>query len=69
MENQDTVPKTLSEIVPGTLVHTEWTTFLKKIRPLGSGGFSSVYLAEDPSNGKQYVVKECITSGKNEKIQ
>ena len=26
-------------------------------------------MAEDPSNGKKYVVKECLTSGKTEKIQ
>ena len=31
--------------------------------------FGSVYLAEDPSNGKQYVVKECFTQGKTEKVQ
>ena len=35
MENKDTVPKTLAEIVVGTLLYAEWTTFLKKIRQLG----------------------------------
>ena len=35
MENKDTVPKTLTEIVVGTLVFAEWTTFLKKIRQIG----------------------------------
>ena len=28
-----------------------------------------VYVAEDPTNGKQYVVKECVTAGKTEEIQ
>ena len=42
---------------------------MKEIRPLGSGAFGTVYLAEDPSNEKQYVVKECITENKTEKVQ
>ena len=42
---------------------------MKEIRPLGSGAFGTVYLAEDPSNSKQYVVKECLTTGKTEKVQ
>jgi len=41
---------------------------LTKIKPLGSGNFGVVYLAEDPSNGKQYVVKEVLASGKSEKV-
>jgi hypothetical protein len=28
-----------------------------------------VYLAEDPSNGKQYVVKECYAGDKDEKTK
>ncbi len=28
-----------------------------------------MYLAEDSSNGKQYVVKECFTKDKDEKIK
>ena len=31
--------------------------------------FGSVHLAEDPSNGKQYVVKECFTRDKDEKTK
>jgi len=31
--------------------------------------FGSVYLAEDPSNGKKFVVKECITTGKSTKTK
>jgi len=31
--------------------------------------FGSVYLAEDLSNGNLYVVKECMTTGRPEKIQ
>jgi hypothetical protein len=31
--------------------------------------FGSVFLAEDPSNGKQYVVKECVTKDKSERVQ
>ena len=42
---------------------------MKKIRPLGKGKFGTVYLAEDPSNGKNYVVKECVAPGKPEKVQ
>ncbi len=35
MENLDTAPKTLSEILPGTKVKQKWRTFLDEIRPLG----------------------------------
>ena len=35
MEKKDADPKTLAEINIGTLVQAEWTTFLKKIKPLG----------------------------------
>ena len=42
----------LDKIVAGTLVQAEWTTFLKKIKPLGSGNFGTVYLAEDPFDRK-----------------
>ncbi len=31
--------------------------------------FGSVFLAEDPSNGKQYVIKECVTRDKDEKTK
>ncbi len=47
----------------------DWTEFLKKIRPLGAGTFGTVYLAEDPSDGSQYVVKEVLTLGRKEGIQ
>ena len=33
--NKDTHSKMLTQIKVGTLVHAEWTSFLKKIRPLG----------------------------------
>jgi hypothetical protein len=33
--NKNTDSKMLTDIKAGTLVHAEWTTFLKKIRPLG----------------------------------
>jgi len=42
----------LDEIVAGTLVKDEWTTFLKKIKFLGSGKFGIVNLAEDPFDRK-----------------
>jgi len=42
---------------------------LKEIKVLGSGNFGIVRLAEDLSNGKQYVVKEVFTQGKIEKVQ
>ena len=42
---------------------------MKKIEPLGSGNFGTVYLAEDPSDGKKYVVKEVMTKNKNEKLK
>ena len=64
MEDKDIATKTLAEIKIGTLVKTEWTTYLNKIGPLGQGAFGSVYLAENPFNGKQYVIKECFTQGK-----
>ena len=35
MEKKDTAPNKLFEIKIGTLVHADWTTILKKIRPLG----------------------------------
>jgi hypothetical protein len=66
MESFQKAPKTIFEINIGTKVNAEWTTFLNKIRQLGQGVFGSVYLAEDPSNGKQYVVKECFTQDKPE---
>jgi len=69
MESNKNTPETLSQIELGTLVHAEWTSFLKKIRPLGSGAFGTVYLAEDPSDGKQYAVKEVFADDKSEKIQ
>ena len=69
MERYQKTPNTLFEINLGTLVQEKWTTFLKEIKVLGSGNFGVVYLAEDPSNGKQYVVKEVFTQGKTEKIQ
>ena len=69
MESYQNAPQTLFQIVLGSTVHAEWTTFLKKIRVLGSGAFGTVYLAEDPSNRKQYVVKEVFTQGKPEKTQ
>ena len=69
MESNLNAPKTLFQIVLGSTVHAEWTTFLKKIRVLGSGAFGTVYLAEDLSNGKQYVVKEVFTQGKPQKTQ
>ena len=69
MESYLNAPKTLFQIVLGSTVHAEWTTFLKKIRVLGSGAFAIVYLAEDPSSGKQYVVKEVFTQGKPQKTQ
>ena len=69
MESNLNAPKNLFQIVLGSTVHAEWTTFLKKIRVLGSGAFATVYLAEDPSNGKQYVVKEVFTQGKPQKTQ
>ena len=49
MEKSDSVPNTLVGINIGTVVQTEWTTFLKKIKPLGQGSFGTVHLAEDPS--------------------
>ena len=52
MESYQKPPETLFGIVLGTVVHADWTTFLKKIRVLGSGAFGVVHLAEDPSNGK-----------------
>ena len=52
MEDKDIATKTLAEIKIGTLVKTEWTTYLNKIGPLGQGAFGSVYLAENPFNGK-----------------
>ncbi len=52
MESYVKAPKTLFQIVLGSTVHVDWTTLLKKIRVLGSGAFGTVYLAEDPSNGK-----------------
>jgi serine/threonine protein kinase len=42
---------------------------LEEIKPLGQGAFGSVYLAEDPSDGKKYVVKEVMTSNKNENLE
>ncbi len=69
MESNLNAPNNLFQIVLGSTVHAEWTTFLKKIRVLGSGAFATVYLAEDPSNGKQYVVKEVFTQGKPQKTQ
>jgi serine/threonine protein kinase len=61
MESSLKASYSLFQIVLGSTVHVEWTTFLKKIRVLGSGTFGTVYLAEDPSNEKQYVVKEVFT--------
>ncbi len=69
MESYQNAPKTLFQIVLGSTVHAEWTTFLKKIRVLGSGAFGTVYLVEDPSNWKKYVVKEVFTQGKPQKTQ
>ena len=48
MESNQEAPQKLFEIDLGSLVQEEWTKFLKKIEPLGSGNFGSVYLAEDP---------------------
>ena len=41
---------------------------MEEIGPLGQGAFGSVYLAEDPSDGKKFVVKEVMTYNKNEKL-
>ena len=35
----------LNEIDEGTVVQAEWTTFLERIKTLGSGNFGIVYLA------------------------
>ena len=69
MEKSDSVPNTLVGINIGTVVQTEWTTFLKKIKLLDQGSLGTVYLAEDSSTGKQYIVKECMTLGKTENIK
>ena len=69
MENLDIATQTLAEINIGTLVKTEWTTYLNKIKLLGKGAFGSVYLAVNPFNGKQYVVKEDFTQDIPEKTQ
>ena len=61
METQIKIPNNLFEINIGTVVNAEWTKFLKKVEVLGSGNFGTVYLTEDISNGKQYVVKEVFT--------
>jgi len=42
---------------------------LKEIKPLGVGTFGTVYLAEDPSDGSEYVVKEVFTLGRKESLQ
>ena len=69
MENLDIATQTLAEINIGTLVKTEWTTYLNKIKLLGKGAFGSVYLAVNPFNSKQYVVKEDFTQDIPEKTQ
>ena len=69
MKSFQKVPNTIFEIDFGYQVPAKWTSYLKEIEPLGSGNFGIVYLAEDLSDGKKYVVKEVMTKNKNEKIQ
>ena len=42
---------------------------MKEIKVLGNGSFGMVYLAEDPSNGKQYIAKVCYVNGKSDKVE
>ena len=42
---------------------------MKEFESLGSEIFWSVYLAEDPSDWKQYLVKELMTKNQDERVE